>query len=108
MMVNGGTCGIYLTCIQCYGGGVPDSPGGLGLWPEYDADVGHPVGEPMLNAESGVWSRAYSKGLALVNPTAKRATFTAAAGTKCNDLYGKERGSAMQLKPGSGLVLLRA
>ena len=68
MMVNGGSCGVYLTCIQCYGG----HAGGLGnlsIWPEYSAKVGHPLGEPAKDSGTGVWTRRYSAGVALVNPT---------------------------------------
>ena len=55
MMVNGGSAGVYLTCIQCYGG----HAGGLGnlsLWPEYSAPVGYPLGEPERDDGSGGWA----------------------------------------------------
>ena len=52
MMLNGGTLGIYLTCIQCYGGH-NGGLGGLGLWPEYAAPVGTPVGEPSKDNGTG-------------------------------------------------------
>ena len=68
MMVNGVSAAIELTCVGCYagrGGGL----GNLSLWPDYQAPVGHPLEEPSKDNRTGVWSRRYSTGLALVNPT---------------------------------------
>lgn len=108
MMVNGGSCGIFLTCIQCYGGGA----GGLGemsLWPEYSANVGYPLGEPIEDfQDSHVWARFYSRGVALVNPRNASSSFPLAAGGYV-DLYRHAPvGSVVQLAPSSGLVLLKA
>ena len=58
-MMNGGTLGIYLTCIQCYGGH-NGGLGGLGLWPEYAAPVGTPLGEPRKDNGTGVCERHFA------------------------------------------------
>ena len=114
MMVNGGTCGVFLTCIQCYGGG--DGGGGLGnfsLWPEYSAPVGAPMGEPEKDPGAGVWLREYSAGIAIVNPGATvQAVGLPPKWANCSwvDLYGQPVTDAghVPLQPASGLVLLRA
>ena len=130
MIANGGSLGIYLTCIQCYGG----HAGGLGnlsIWPEYSAPVGHPIADPSKDSATGVWSRSYSAGLALVNPTATvqtvalpaaaagatstdgstsasaSASASGASGNKWKDLYGGDAGTSATLPAASGLVLLR-
>lgn len=53
MMVNGQSSAIFLTCIQCYGGDAGGA-GGLSIWPEYNAKVGHPVAEPLLDTKSSL------------------------------------------------------
>ena len=98
MMVNGGACGIFLTCIQCYGN--------FSTWPEYSAAVGHPLGEPARDATTGVWTRTYSAGLALVNPEVKPHTVTLPRGS-WSDLYKAVVPATVQLLPASGLVLLK-
>ena len=105
MMSNGGASGIFLSCIQCYGG----NAGGLGnlsIWPEYAAPVGRPTAEPTKDAATGVWSRDYSSALALVNPTAAALTVKLSAAHGWSDLYGKTVNSPVTLQPG-GLVLLK-
>lgn len=101
MMVNGGRCGIFLNCIQCYGN--------FSLWPEYTADVGHPLGEPSVNSTNGVWTRAFSKSLALVNPsTNSSAVVSLPSSTGWEDLYGEKVTDSVEIPSASGLVLLRA
>ena len=105
MMVNGGSCGVYLTCIQCYGG----HAGGLGnlsIWPEYSASVGHPLDEPRRDDTSGGWSRLYSQGLALVNPEEATWTVTLPWGNWSN-LYGEALEGSVRVPAASGLALLR-
>ena len=114
MMVNGGSCGVYLTCIQCYGG----HAGGLGnlsIWPEYSAPVGHPLGEPAKDSGTGVWTRHYSAGVALVNPTNVSRTVSLPSSQDMTnggwkDLYGAvvSDPSKVPVAPASGLVLLKA
>ena len=110
MMVNGGACGIFLSCIQCYGG----QGGGLGnlsIWPEYAAPVGHPLNEPVKNETTGVWSRMYSSGLALVNPTAvSHHVWLPTSGAQWRDIYGGGvlKSPTVLLAPASALVLLGA
>jgi hypothetical protein len=106
MMVNGGTAGIYLTCIQCYGG----RNGGLGnfsIWPEYEAPVGHPVGEPVEDATTGMWARQYSNALALVNPSSASVSAKLPPGCWVS-LYGdKLDGPDVAVAAAHGLVLQR-
>lgn len=112
MLSNGRSSGVFLSCIQCYGGG----SGGLGnfsIWePEYSADVGTPEGEPS-QTPAGIWVRRYSRGLAAVNPAATEQAFVLPPltdqqqGLVYRDLYHDTplSGSVM-LPPASGLVLV--
>ena len=101
LMVNGGACGIFLSCIQCYGN--------FSTWPEYayGAAVGHPLGEPAKDTGTGVWARAYSGGLALVNPSNDAAQSVLLPSGSWKDLYGGPVASPVQLPMASGLVLLQ-
>jgi len=108
MMANGDSSAIFLSCIQCYSG----ASGGLGnfsIWPEYAAPVGTPVGEPVKCRSTGVWSREYSGGLALVNPEARQRVVNLPAGVQWMDVYGERvaKPEAVVLEPASGLVLLK-
>ena len=105
--------GIFLTCVQCYGGGC----GGIGnfsVWePEWDAKIGFPLDEPMCN-EVGVWSRNYSSGLSLVNPNnTHEVEFELPSSSKAGhvyvwrDVYGNAVGGNVTLAPATGMVLLR-
>ena len=101
MMTNGGTSGIFLCCIQCYGN--------FSSWPEFTAPVGEPDGEPRKDDNTGVWTRAYSRGLALVNPSNTGAQIAALpAADDWQDLYGAAKYGEVTLPPASGLVLLKA
>eukprot|EP00935_MAST-01C_sp_MAST-1C-sp1_P001871 g1871.t1 len=109
MMCNGRSSGIFLTCIQCYGG----HAGGLGnfsIWPEYSAPVGHPLSEPVKDASTGVWTRGYSGGITIVNPGAEPRTVALpepqARWTELDGTAVANTG-AVPLPPASGLVLLR-
>lgn len=111
MMVNGGSCGVYLTCIQCYGGHA-GGVGNLSVWyPEWSAPVGHPgVSEPVKNESSGVWMRRYTQGLAIVNPDPTKSYSVPLpshdSGAHWTDVRGNGVGAAAELAPASGLVLL--
>lgn len=109
MLVNGESCGIYLTCIQCYGGHA-GGIGNLSIWPEYAAKVGHPVQkEPFNDLASGVWSRQYSGGIAIVNPEATAQRFTLPSPpSNYVDLYGNPvTANPLTIPPATGLVLLQ-
>ena len=112
MMTNSKSSGIFLTCIQCYGGGC----GGIGnfsIWPpEFNAQVGTPVGEPVKNETTGVWTRNYSNAIALVNPSLNetKAVFIKDGGHDgWGDLYGVKykSNSLITIKEGSGMILLK-
>eukprot|EP00658_Telonema_sp_P-2_P049690 TRINITY_DN3781_c0_g1_i4.p1 TRINITY_DN3781_c0_g1~~TRINITY_DN3781_c0_g1_i4.p1 ORF type:complete len:221 (+),score=42.09 TRINITY_DN3781_c0_g1_i4:181-843(+) len=106
MMTNGQSSAIFLSCIQCYGG----SSGGLGnfsLWPEYAAPVGYPLGEPLKQPSSGVWTRSYSGGLAIVNPGKEQQHVVLPKGSWA-DVYGQPvSGPQVTLPAASGLIVLR-
>ncbi len=53
--------GTYLVCLQCYGAESYYSE-------EYGARVGTALGEPVLNATTGVWRREFSGATVFVNP----------------------------------------
>lgn len=105
----GNASGMYLVCIQCYGN--------LSWWPEYDAPVGSPLGEPTKNTTTGVWSRLFTNAVVFVNPHSAtlppplqhNATACLAAGFTYTDLYGESypAGCFLVLPPTTGIVLLR-
>ena len=71
--------------------------------------MGTPLGEPALDAQSGVWHRELTRGLAVVNPGATAQSFVLPHATQWHDLYGGAAlAGAIQLPPASGVVLLRA
>eukprot|EP01052_Picozoa_sp_SAG31_P008739 SAG31_NODE_446_length_15587_cov_29.651989_2_plen_1247_part_00 len=108
MITNGGACAIELTCVGCYAG----CCGGLGnfsIWPEYSAEVGSPSQlEPRKDPQTGVWSRAYTSGFAVVNPsnTSRVATLPKQQGVCWMDLYGTEVSMKVTLPPTSGQVFV--
>ena len=93
-------------------GGRSGGAGNFSLWPEYMARVGKPVVhdgtpvEPVLR--EGVWTRRYTRGLAIVNPTNATVAVVLPApapGTGWVDLYGTVLLKTAQLPAASGLVL---
>jgi hypothetical protein len=110
MIVNGGACAIELTCVGCYAaccGGV----GNFSIWPEYSAAVGSPVQmEPRKDQLTGVWSRRYATGFAVVNPanTSQIVALPVAKGEKWTDLYGTGVASTVVLPAASGRVFVLA
>jgi len=90
--------------------------GNLSIWPEYAAAVGDPMGDPSKDSTTGVWSRSYSTGVALVNPTNATQVVALPSGlgigvaVSWKDLYGGAVAdpSKVSLEPASGLVLLHA
>jgi hypothetical protein len=69
--------------------------------PRAALDVGMPAG-PRVRLDSGVWSRPYSRGLVLVNPTAGAQTVPLARPYK---RLGGKRVTEIRLAPLSGAVL---
>eukprot|EP00040_Diaphanoeca_grandis_P013809 m.69741 g.69741 ORF g.69741 m.69741 type:complete len:454 (-) comp24134_c1_seq2:106-1467(-) len=108
MMTNTKSSGVFLTCIQCYGGGC----GGLGnfsIWgPEWEAKVGTPQGEPSKDPLFGVWIRKYSDGIAFVNPSTHSVTLPLPTTSAWIDLYGEKQSDTITMAPASGLVLLKS
>jgi hypothetical protein len=88
---------LFISTIQRYG---------AVLWyHEYDARIGSPSG-PMYQAQH-VYSRDYSNGLSIVNPSAtETATVVLNAGRHYTDLYGNPVGQLVTMPPHSGMVLL--
>ena len=86
--------------------------GGLGLWPEYSAAVGHPTStEPTKDSATGVYSRPYSASIAFVNPSnASQVVALPAQTSGWKDLYGASVPDPKKvvLPPASGLVFLKA
>jgi hypothetical protein len=78
--------------------------GRLILFPEYKIKIGHPT-SPMKKTQ-GVWERALSTGLTLVNPYNQTATVTLPPG-RYVDVNGKRVGKTVVMKRQTGLVLLK-
>ena len=76
--------------------------GKLLVYPEYEIPIGHPVGPP--SEQEGVWRRAYSNGLVLVNPEDTPATVVL-DGSYTDD-RGKAVASPVELGPHSAAILL--
>jgi len=74
----------------------------LVLQPEELVDLGTPVGD--MRAEENVYVRRYSKGMAVVNPSAHRSLTITLPKAKYETLYGRVIDSAT-LAPHSGLIL---
>ncbi|MBE3561275.1 MAG: hypothetical protein IMW89_18955 [Ktedonobacteraceae bacterium] len=72
--------------------------------PEYDAQIGVPTTD--MYQDQGVYWRKYSKGLAIVNPSAND-SFTVNLSGNYVDLYGKAVGKNLSLGAHSGIVLLK-
>ncbi len=79
--------------------------GSLILFPEYSIAIGHPTGK--MTKTQGIFERAYSGGLALVNPYAKKATVTLPPGSYV-DVNGSPVASPVIMEKQTGLVLLKA
>ena len=109
MMTNSRCSGIFLTCIQCYGGGCGGN-GNFSIWePEYDANVGTPIGEPVKNTTSGIWMRLYTNAIAYVNPSVNETKQIYLDNEEYENLYGvKYSGkSIITIEEGSGMILLK-
>ena len=114
MMTNENSSGVFLTCIQCYGGGC-GGEGNFSIWaPEYSAKVGRPVGEPCKQTDAGAyWIRHYTNGLAIVNPSTTDSVSMKLPPLGSHlvwvDLYGKKIAGdeVVHVLPATGKVLLK-
>jgi hypothetical protein len=91
---------MYMTGFSAGGG---QDYGSLITFPEYTIQIGHPAG-PMKKSQ-GVWVRAYSGGLALVNPYLQAATITLPQGSYV-DVNGNSVGPSLTMEGQTGQVLL--
>jgi hypothetical protein len=97
LMGKGHNAAIFISTYQGYGGDT--------RYPEYNAQVGSPVGA--MYAAQHVYWRTYSAGLSIANPSATQTyTVTLNATHSYVDLYGYIVQKQVTLPPHSGLVLL--
>ena len=78
--------------------------GVLVTFPEYSIAIGSPTAA--LQAVQGAYSRPFTNGLAIVNPSSATVHFTLPAG-KYKTVDGHVEGAAVTLGPSTGLVLLK-
>jgi hypothetical protein len=97
--------GAYLTCIQCYGE--------ASYLEEYSAPVGAALGDPVVDATTGVWRREFSGATVFANPASLAGSAAVPQPVELResyrDLYGNlfPKGTYL-LNATSGWVLLRA
>ncbi len=78
--------------------------GRLILFPEYYAPVGAPLAP--MQADGGVYQRAYAHGLVFVNPSATTTYTVQLPSAFYTDLYGQVYQGSLTLTPASGIILL--
>lgn len=93
---------MYITGFTAGGG---QDYGSLITFPEYSIQIGHPTGKMTKTQE--IWERAYSGGLALVNPYYPAANVTLPAGSWV-DVNGNPVGPTVMMQGQTGQVLLKA
>jgi hypothetical protein len=91
---------VYMTGFN----GKAQGYGVLVTFPEYKIAIGAATG-PMKSAR-GAYSREFTNGLAIVNPSGASVTVNLPAGTY-KTVDGKVEGPAVTLRPSTGLVLLK-
>jgi hypothetical protein len=74
--------------------------------PEFNARIGTPAGEPARIPGTRMWSRPYTNGIVLVNPSATTAQSTSLPAGPHRDLEGTVREGRVTVEPTSGLVLV--
>lgn len=74
--------------------------------PEFNAPVGDPSGNPVESSD-GIWSRAYTNGLVLVNPSADKPVDIKLPEGKWKGLNGNTLADMVTLQPATGLVLTK-
>lgn len=86
--------------------------GNVSYWDEYEADVGHALSEPILDAGSGIWARNFSGALVLLNPAvtgSAAASYELPQGYAYTDLWGASvPAGPLIINATRGAVLLRA
>ena len=93
---------MYMTGFNADGG---QDYGSLITFPEYSIQIGHPTSA--MKRTRGVWARAYSGGLAIVNPYLAAATVTLPSGSWV-DVNGNPVGPTLTMEGQTGQVLLKA
>jgi hypothetical protein len=76
--------------------------------PEFGVPIGAPAGEPTRIPGTKAWSRSYTNGIVLVNPSATTASSTPLPAGTYRDLEGNVRQGRITVPPTSGLVLVAA
>jgi hypothetical protein len=76
--------------------------------PEFAVPIGAPAGEPTRIPGTKLWSRAYTNGLVLVNPSATTAHSTTLPAGAYRDLEGAVKQGRIAVPPTTGLVLVAA
>jgi hypothetical protein len=92
---------MYITGFNSDGG---QDYGSLITFPEYSIQIGHPIGG--MTKTQGIWARAYSGGMTLVNPYYATATVTLPAGSWV-DVNGNSVGPTVTMEGQTGQVLLK-
>ncbi len=93
-------------CTYMYMTGYNGKAQGYGVlvtFPEYAIAIGSATGP--IKAGQGAYSRAFTNGLAIVNPSSATVTFALPAGTY-KTVDGHVEGASVQLGPSTGLILL--
>ncbi len=74
--------------------------------PEFNVQIGSPAGEPTRISGTKMWSRPYTNGIVLVNPSATTPHSTTLPPGTYRDLEGNIMQGRITLSPTTGLVLL--
>ncbi|HEV2339894.1 MAG TPA: putative glycoside hydrolase, partial [Patescibacteria group bacterium] len=83
----------------------PQEYGTLLIAPEYSAPIGRPLNT--MTQSQNVWTRNYSNGLVIVNPSSTQSIAVKVTANHYKDLYGKViSGSTISLGAHTGIVLL--
>jgi Hypothetical glycosyl hydrolase family 15 len=100
LLVKNNCTYMYMTGFSTNGG---QDYGTLVQFPEYSIPIGHATGERVKR--QGVWMRAYSGGLTLVNPYNRTAIVRLPAGN-WNDVNGNPVDTEITMRQQTGVVLL--
>ena len=110
MLVKGESSAAYLAGVNAKGQTQTAnvSSDSFVFSPEFSADVGHALAEPVC--DDGVWTRSFSRGLSIVNPTKRAAAVPLDAGCSYRPVVGPPlpAGRTVTVPPQSARVLLRA